>query len=100
MQLMITSYEETLTNGKVLIVDVVFEERKEGERDMSRRFGFLFDVAMIVYTMGGKERIEEEFKRVVPEGRFQQLHHNQVYFISIAHSALQILVRLMLLYIK
>ena len=55
MQLMIRSYEETLTNGKVLNVDVVFEERKEGESDMSRRFGLLFDVVMMVYRDDFKE---------------------------------------------
>ena len=56
------SYEANIANRKVLIVDAVVEEHKEGESDLLRRLGLLFDVAMMVYTTGGKERAEKEFK--------------------------------------
>ena len=55
-------YEANQANGKVLIMDAVVEECKEGESDLSRRLGLLFDVAMMIHTTGGKERTEEEFK--------------------------------------
>ena len=56
---------------KVLIMDTVVEERKEGDSDLWRWLGFLFDVAMMAYTTGGKERTEEEFK-----GLFQRAGFN------------------------
>ena len=50
------SYEANIANRKVLIVDAVVEEHKEGESDLLRRLGLLFDVVMMVYRIGGKER--------------------------------------------
>ena len=65
-------------NEKVLIMDAVVEECKEGESDLSRPLGLLFDVAMMVYTTGGKERIEKEFK-----GLFQRVGFNNYTFIML-----------------
>ena len=61
VELLRRSYEATPMDGKVLTVDAVVEERKEGDNDLWRRLGLLFDVAMMDYRMGGKERIEQEF---------------------------------------
>ena len=57
------SYEATPGNGKVLIVDAVVEAGRKEAESMSRRLGLLFDIAMMIYTMGGKERTEDEFKQ-------------------------------------
>ena len=55
-------YEATPVNRKVLIVEAVVEEGKEAENMSTRRLGLLYDIAMMIYTTGGKERTEEEFK--------------------------------------
>ena len=78
MKLLRRSYEVTPANGKVLIVDAVVEERKEDESDLSWRLGLLFDVAMMVYTTGGKERTEEELK-----GLFQRAGFNSYTIIKL-----------------
>jgi hypothetical protein len=55
------NYEAMPANEKVLIVDTVVGGRKEAE-SMSSRLGLLFNIAMMVYKTGGKERTKEEFK--------------------------------------
>jgi hypothetical protein len=70
VKLLRRSYEATPANGKVLIVDAVVGGGKEVE-SMSRRLGLLFDIAMMVYTTGGKERTEEEFKRLFQTAGFR-----------------------------
>ena len=57
-------------NGKVLIVEAVVEGDKEGE-SVSRRLGLLYDITMMVYTTGGKERTEEEFKELFQRAGFK-----------------------------
>ena len=78
VRLLKRSYEATPAKGKVLIVDAVVEERKEGKSDLSRRLGLLFDVAMMIHTTGGKERTEEEFK-----GLFQRAGFNNYSIIKL-----------------
>jgi caffeic acid 3-O-methyltransferase len=70
VKLLRRSYEATPANGKVLIVEAVVEGGKETE-SMSRRLGFLYDIAMMVYTTGGKERTEEEFKGLFQRAGFK-----------------------------
>ena len=69
VKLLRRSYEATPANGKVLIVEAIVEKDKEGE-SMSRRLGLLYDISMMVYTTGGKERTEEEFKRLFHRAGF------------------------------
>eukprot|EP00253_Pinus_taeda_P021860 PITA_21860 len=61
VKLLRRSYDAMLVKGKVLIVEAVVEGDKEGE-SMLRRLGLLYDISMMVYKTGGKERREEEFK--------------------------------------
>ena len=70
MKLLRRSYEATPANGKVLIVDAVVEGEKETE-SLSRQLALLLDVAMMVYTTGGKERREEEFKGLFQRAGFK-----------------------------
>ncbi|KAH9320060.1 hypothetical protein KI387_021829, partial [Taxus chinensis] len=67
VKLLKKSYEATPENGKVLIVDAVID-RKEGRK---RQVGLLFDVCMMGYTSGGKERTEEEFKELFHKAGFR-----------------------------
>ena len=55
------NYKAMLANEKVLIVDAVVGGCKEAE-SISSRLGLLFNIAMMVYKISGKERTEEEFK--------------------------------------
>lgn len=61
MKLQTRSYEETIVNGIVLIVEAVVGGVKESE-SMSRRLSLLYYIGMMVYKMGGKERTKKEFK--------------------------------------
>jgi len=70
VKLLRRSYEATPANGKVLIVDAVVEGEKETE-SLSRQLALLLDVAMMVYTTGGKERREEEFKGLFQRAGFK-----------------------------
>jgi len=70
VKLLRRSYEATPANGKVLIVDAVVGGGKEAE-SMSRRLGLLYDIVLMVYTTGGKERTEEEFKRLFQTAGFR-----------------------------
>ena len=54
----------------MLIVEAVVEGDKEGE-SMLRRLGLLYDISMMVYTTGGKERTEEEFKGLFERAGFK-----------------------------
>nr|AIY62319.1 caffeic acid O-methyl transferase [Pinus radiata] len=63
VKLLRRSYEATPAKGKVLIVEAIVGGDKEGE-SMSRRLGLSYDMLLMVYTTGGKERTEEEFKRL------------------------------------
>lgn len=58
MKLLRRSYGATAARGRVLITEAAVEGDKEGE-SMSRRLGLLYDISMMVYTMGGKERTEK-----------------------------------------
>jgi caffeic acid 3-O-methyltransferase len=66
VKLLRKSYEATPTNGKVLIVEAVVDEAQS----MSRRLGLLFDITMMIYTTGGKERTEEEYKGLFQRSGF------------------------------
>ena len=70
MKLLRRSYEATPADGKVLIVEAVVGESKESE-SMSRRLSLLYDIGMMVYTTGGKERTEKEFKALSQRAGFQ-----------------------------
>eukprot|EP01018_Ginkgo_biloba_P019601 Gb_25040 [translate_table: standard] len=54
-------------NGKVIIVETVVE-RNEGSL---RHLGLLFDIGMMTFTSGGKERTEEEFKVLFEKAGFK-----------------------------
>lgn len=71
MKLLRRSYEATPAKGKVLIVEAIVGGDKEGE-SMSRRLGLLYDISMMVYTTGGKERTEEEFKGLFERAGFKR----------------------------
>lgn len=70
MKLLRRSYEATPAKGKVLIVEAIVGGDKEGE-SMSRRLGLLYDISLMVYTTGGKERTEEEFKGLFQRAGFK-----------------------------
>lgn len=70
VKLLRRSYEATPADGKVLIVEAVVGESKESE-SMSRRLSLLYDIGMMVYTTGGKERTEKEFKALSQRAGFQ-----------------------------
>lgn len=65
-------HEATPANGKVIVLDAIVEEEDAGEDGSLRRMGLSFDIAMMVYTDGGKERTEEEFKKLFLEAGFQR----------------------------
>eukprot|EP01018_Ginkgo_biloba_P019773 Gb_28391 [translate_table: standard] len=54
-------------NGKVIIMDVIVE-RNEGSL---RRLGLLWDMTMMAFTSGEKERTEEEFKVLFEKAGFK-----------------------------
>eukprot|EP00253_Pinus_taeda_P015683 PITA_15683 len=70
VKLLRRSYDATPAKGKVLIVEAIIGKDKEGE-SMSRRLGLLYDISMMVYTTGGKERTEEEFKGLFQRAGFK-----------------------------
>ncbi|KAH9330358.1 hypothetical protein KI387_002466, partial [Taxus chinensis] len=60
VKLLKKSYEATPKDGKVLIVDALIDTN---QGDL-KRLGLLFDICMMIYTTGGKERSEKEFKEL------------------------------------
>ncbi|KAL6975810.1 Xanthohumol 4-O-methyltransferase [Sarracenia purpurea var. burkii] len=53
--------------GKIIIVDVVLRPKGDGMFDNVR---IAFDLLMNVFTSGGKERTELEWKKLLEEGGF------------------------------
>lgn len=53
--------------GKVIIVEVVLNPEGEEMFDESR---LVFDLLMIAHCVGGKERTEAEWKKVLKDGGF------------------------------
>lgn len=60
-------YEATAKEGKVLVVEAVVEKEEGG----LRRTGLFYDMLMMAYTPGGKERTEEEFKELFAKAGFK-----------------------------
>ncbi|KAH9313415.1 hypothetical protein KI387_044049 [Taxus chinensis] len=58
--------------GKVIIVDVVLDSREKAALDPN--LGIVFDLVMIAHSSGGKERTEEEWKKVLEEGGFPRFN--------------------------
>lgn len=81
VKLLRRSYEATPANGKVLILEAVVEGDKEGE-SVSRRLGLLYDITMMVYTTGGKERTEEEFKELFQRAGFKSYNIIKLPFLQ------------------
>nr|ABR17570.1 unknown [Picea sitchensis] len=65
-------HESTPANGKVIVLDAIVEEEDAAEKASLRRMALMFDMAMMVFTDGGKERTEEEFKKLFVEAGFQR----------------------------
>lgn len=53
--------------GKVIIVDVVFEQDNKDAFEETR---IIMDLVMLAHTTGGKERTEIEWKRILEEAGF------------------------------
>ncbi|XP_057841455.1 (R,S)-reticuline 7-O-methyltransferase-like [Cryptomeria japonica] len=66
-------YEATPANGKVIIVDALVVEAKKDEnnKDLQRGVGLEFDMGMMLYCSGGKERTEMEFKQIFIKAGFK-----------------------------
>lgn len=72
-------YEATPTNGKVIVVEAVVEE----DQSMLRRLGLLFDITMMIYTTGGKERSEEEYKGLFQRSGFASYRIVKLPFLQV-----------------
>lgn len=55
------------TGGKVIIVDIVLEPEGNGLFDDT---GLVLDLVMVAHTSAGKERTENEWKKILKEGGF------------------------------
>jgi len=66
--------------GKVIIIDLVLGTDQGDDIDKKKKkaldptLGIVFDLLMIAHTSGGKERTEEEWKKILWEGGFG--HYN------------------------
>lgn len=63
--------KETSSGGKVIIMEVVMEA--EGDDNVGGMFDemkMVLDLAMLTFTTGGKERTEEEWKKLLKQGGF------------------------------
>ncbi|GLJ07299.1 hypothetical protein SUGI_0063870 [Cryptomeria japonica] len=58
--------------GKVIIVDAVLNAREKTALDPC--LGLVFDLVMIAFSSGGKERTEEEWKNVLMEAGFPRFN--------------------------
>ncbi|GLJ34603.1 hypothetical protein SUGI_0695920 [Cryptomeria japonica] len=58
--------------GKVIIVDAILNAREKTGLDPS--LGIVFDLLMIVFSSGGKERSEEEWKNLLMEAGFPRFN--------------------------
>ncbi|XP_059063421.1 (R,S)-reticuline 7-O-methyltransferase-like [Cryptomeria japonica] len=58
--------------GKVIILDSILNATEKTELDPS--MGFVFDLIMLTFTSGGKERSEEEWKNLLKEGGFPRFN--------------------------
>ena len=59
--------------GRVIIVDVVLEDvngKNEKNTAVDPNLGLAFDLLMLAHTSGGKERTEEEWKKILCEAGF------------------------------
>ncbi|XP_059073361.1 caffeic acid 3-O-methyltransferase-like [Cryptomeria japonica] len=73
------SYEATPKDGKVLIVDALID----GSQGSLNRLGLLFDIHMMISTMGGKERSEEEFSQLFFKVGFKSYNIIQLPFLQV-----------------
>lgn len=60
VEILKTCHEATPGNGKVIIVDAIIEE----EVGCVKQMGLRSDIEMMAFTDGGKERTEDEFKKI------------------------------------
>ncbi|XP_024019968.1 xanthohumol 4'-O-methyltransferase [Morus notabilis] len=56
-------------SGKVIIIDVVLNPEGNGLFDDT---GLIFDLVMVAHASGGKERTENEWKKILKEGGFSR----------------------------
>ncbi|GLJ14673.1 hypothetical protein SUGI_0237740 [Cryptomeria japonica] len=73
------SYEATPKDGKVLIIDAVID----GSQGSVNQLGLLFDIHMMIYTMGGKERSEEEFSQLFFKSGFKSYNIMKLPFLQV-----------------
>ncbi|GLJ31835.1 hypothetical protein SUGI_0640580 [Cryptomeria japonica] len=67
-------YEAIPKNGKVIIVDALIVEGKREEdnkEELQRGVGLEFDMGMMLFCTGGKERSEMEFKQIISKAGFK-----------------------------
>ncbi|GLJ31838.1 hypothetical protein SUGI_0640630 [Cryptomeria japonica] len=67
-------YEAIPENGKVIIVDALIVEGKRDEdnkENLQRGVGLAFDMEMMLFSTGGKERTEMEFKQILIKAGFK-----------------------------
>ncbi|XP_057857646.2 caffeic acid 3-O-methyltransferase 3-like [Cryptomeria japonica] len=72
-------YEATPEYGKVLIVEALLD----GSEGSINRLGLLFDIHMTIYTMGGKERSEEEFSQLFFKAGFKSYNIMKLPFLQV-----------------
>lgn len=60
VEILKTCHQATPGNGKVIIFDLIIEEEVGCVQQMRLRS----DIEMMVFTDGGKERTEDEFKKI------------------------------------
>ncbi|GLJ15169.1 hypothetical protein SUGI_0248030 [Cryptomeria japonica] len=73
------SYEAIPEDGKVLIVDALID----GSHGELNRLGLLFDIYMMIYSMGGKERNEEEFNQLFFKAGFKSYKIMKLPFLQV-----------------
>ncbi|GAA0167212.1 methyltransferase [Lithospermum erythrorhizon] len=58
--------------GKVIIVEEILRENKKGDEGHFGNIDVIQDLTMLVHTVGGKERTEIEFKKILEEAGFSR----------------------------
>ncbi|GLJ14671.1 hypothetical protein SUGI_0237670 [Cryptomeria japonica] len=72
-------YEATPKHGKVLIIEALLD----GSQGSINRLGLLFDIHMPIFTMGGKERSEEEFSQLFFKAGFKSYNTMKLPFLQV-----------------
>ncbi|KAG9158406.1 hypothetical protein Leryth_013154 [Lithospermum erythrorhizon] len=61
-------------SGKLIIVDIVIREGGPSSQGPLHDFVVTFDIVMLAHTSGGKERTEEEWKKLFAAGGFPRIN--------------------------